>query len=138
MTHLIESTQETFDLARRMAEQWVGHGMIALIGSMGAGKTHFSKGFAAGLGFTGEVTSPTFALLHEYRGGKSPLFHFDWYRVNSAHEILELGWDDYESQGILLVEWADLFPCLWPSDITIVRIEMLDRGRKVFVEQSKS
>jgi tRNA threonylcarbamoyladenosine biosynthesis protein TsaE len=134
MVHEILSSEEMFDLARGMAEQWNGYGMVALIGPMGAGKTHFSKGFAAGMGFTNEVTSPTFALLQEYRGGKLPIFHFDWYRVELSDEILEIGWDEYESQGVLLVEWADLFPSLWPEKVTVVRIEITDKGRLVTVE----
>lgn len=134
MVHEIASSEEMFVLAYRMAEQWDGPGMVALIGPMGAGKTHFSKGFAAGMGFTHEVTSPTFALLQEYRGGRLPIFHFDWYRVESTDEILEIGWDEYESQGVLLVEWADLFPSLWPEKLTIVRIEINDNGRRVSVE----
>jgi tRNA threonylcarbamoyladenosine biosynthesis protein TsaE len=69
-----------FALAQRMSEPT----MIALIGNMGAGKTHFSKGFARGLGFQGEVTSPTFSIVQEYHGGRMPIFHFDWYRINQS------------------------------------------------------
>jgi len=107
-------------------------GLLALIGPMGAGKTHFSKGFARGLGFAGEVSSPTFALVHEYRGGRLPIFHFDFHRLSSASEVLMIGWDDYlDQQGILLVEWADLFPELWPEKSRSIFIEISDNSRKV-------
>ncbi len=134
MVHEISSSEEMFDLARRLAEQWDGHGMVALIGPMGAGKTHFSKGFAAGMGFASEVTSPTFALVQEYRGGRLPIFHFDWYRVELSDEILEIGWDEYESQGVLLVEWADLFPSLWPEKVIVVQIEIKENCRYVTID----
>jgi tRNA threonylcarbamoyladenosine biosynthesis protein TsaE len=107
-------------------------GLLALIGPMGAGKTHFAKGFARGLGFAGEVSSPTFALVHEYRGGRLPIFHFDFHRLSSASEVLMIGWDDYlDQQGILLVEWADLFPELWPEKSRSIVIEVSDNSRKV-------
>ena len=107
-------------------------GLLALIGPMGAGKTHFAKGFARGLGFAGEVSSPTFALVHEYRGGRLPIFHFDFHRLSSASEVLMIGWDDYlDQQGILLVEWADLFPELWPENSRSIVIEVSDNSRKV-------
>jgi tRNA threonylcarbamoyladenosine biosynthesis protein TsaE len=107
-------------------------GLLALIGPMGAGKTHFAKGFARGLGYAGEVSSPTFALVHEYRGGRWPIFHFDFHRLSSASEVLMIGWDDYlDQQGILLVEWADLFPELWPEKSRSIFIEISDNSRKV-------
>ena len=106
--------------------------MIALIGAMGAGKTHFCKGFARGLGYAGEVTSPTFSLVQEYHGGRLPLFHFDWYRLKSAEEMLAIGWDDYLDQGgVLLVEWADLFPQIWPDHTRVIEIRHEGEQRKI-------
>ncbi|MCB1090162.1 MAG: tRNA (adenosine(37)-N6)-threonylcarbamoyltransferase complex ATPase subunit type 1 TsaE [Verrucomicrobiae bacterium] len=94
--------------------------VIALVGPLGAGKTHFSKGLVAGLGGDPDsVTSPTFTLVHEYtRGCRLPVFHFDFYRLDSPAELLAIGWDDYldEGDGVLLVEWADKFPDLLPPD----------------------
>lgn len=105
---------------------------IALVGEMGAGKTHWAKGFAKGLGYDGEVTSPTFALVQEYRGGRWPIFHFDWYRLRQPEEVLQLGWDDYcDEPGILLVEWANLFPQLWPESMRVMEITHLEQGRKI-------
>lgn len=111
-------------------------GMIALLGPMGAGKTHFSKGFARGLGYSGEVTSPTFSIVQEYHGGRLPMFHFDLYRIEHVNELLALGWDDYLDQnGILLVEWADRFPELWPNNTMAIELEITDAGRKITVRE---
>jgi tRNA threonylcarbamoyladenosine biosynthesis protein TsaE len=92
-------------------------GMVfALTGGLGAGKTHWTKGFAAALGAGGDVTSPTFSLVHEYLG-KLPIFHFDFYRLDSADELIGLGWDEYtEAGGVIVAEWADKFPELIPPD----------------------
>ena len=110
--------------------------LIALIGPMGAGKTHFAKGFARGLGYRHEVSSPTFALVHEYRGGRLPIFHFDFHRLSSASEVLSIGWDDYlDQQGILLVEWADLFPELWPEKSHSILIEIDGNSRKFLYQK---
>jgi len=110
--------------------------MIALIGPMGAGKTHFAKGLARGLGYTGEVTSPTFSIVQEYHGGRMPLFHFDLYRMKDAEEVIAFGWDDYLDQAaVLLVEWADMFPEIWPRFVQIVRIEILPEGRKILYQK---
>lgn len=102
-----------------------GGEVIALTGGLGAGKTHFSKGIARGLGFAGgEVTSPTFSLVQEYRGGRLPVFHFDFYRMESADEALALGWDEYvEAGGVCVVEWADRFPGLMPEGVRWWRLE---------------
>ena len=89
--------------------------VIALAGELGAGKTELVKGIVAGLGHPGDVTSPTFTLVHEYHGGRLPVFHFDFYRVESADEIPALGFDEYlASGGLCVVEWADRFPELIP------------------------
>ncbi len=91
--------------------------VIALVGGLGAGKTHWTKGLVAGLGSAAEVTSPTFGLVHEYPGGTMPVFHFDFYRLESAEELLALGWDEYlESGGVVIAEWGDKFPGLLPPD----------------------
>ncbi len=98
--------------------------VVALVGGLGAGKTHFTKGLALGLGHEGAVTSPTFTLVHEYRGGRLPLFHFDLYRLDSAVEALALGWEEYlEAGGVCVVEWADKFPELLPPGTQWWRIE---------------
>lgn len=104
--------------------------VVALTGGLGAGKTHFSQGVARGLGFDGGgVTSPTFSLVQEYRGGRLPVFHFDFYRMGTAEEVLALGWDEYvEAGGVVVVEWADRFPGLMPAGAQWWRLEPEARG----------
>jgi tRNA threonylcarbamoyladenosine biosynthesis protein TsaE len=91
--------------------------VIALVGGLGAGKTHWTKGLVAALESPAEVTSPTFGLAHEYPGGTMPVFHLDFYRIDRAEELLALGWDEYlEAGGVVVAEWADKFPELMPPD----------------------
>ena len=131
-----ETVEETEACAFGIAQDIVKPVMIALIGPMGAGKTHFAKGFARGLGYQGEVTSPTFSIVQEYCGGRLPLFHFDLYRMKSAEEVLALGWDDYLDQSaVVLVEWADLFPEIWPVDAQKITIDQLPQGRKILYQK---
>jgi tRNA threonylcarbamoyladenosine biosynthesis protein TsaE len=111
----VSSPAETAALGARLARHALPGEVWALVGDLGAGKTHFVQGAAAGLGSPATVTSPTFSLMHEYPGGRLPLFHCDLYRLRSADEVLDLGWDEYlEAGGLLIVEWADRFPTLLP------------------------
>jgi tRNA threonylcarbamoyladenosine biosynthesis protein TsaE len=90
--------------------------ILALCGDLGAGKTHFVKGLAAGLKTDAAVTSPTFTLIHEYLGGRLPLYHFDFYRLEEADEALKIGLDEYlDGDGVCVIEWADKFPALLPA-----------------------
>ena len=91
--------------------------MLALCGTLGAGKTHFVKGLVAGLGGDpADVTSPTFTLVNEYEGSRLPVFHFDFYRLEAEDELLAIGWDDYLSGGgLVVIEWADKFCRLLPD-----------------------
>lgn len=108
---------DTLALGRKLASLLRGGEVLALSGDLGAGKTHLCKGLVAGLGHEGEVTSPTFALVQEYRSGRLPVFHFDWYRIEHPAELIQLGWDEYlDEGGIVLVEWAEKFPDLLPAD----------------------
>lgn len=92
--------------------------VVALCGDLGAGKTHFSKGIVSGIGADDAVSSPTFSLVNEYRSGRLPVFHFDFYRLESADELIQIGWDDYlDEEGVVIVEWADKFPGLLPEEV---------------------
>ena len=116
------------DFARKLSSGTV----LALVGDLGMGKTHFAKGLLRGLESEEVVTSPTFALLQEYQGARLPVFHFDLYRLESAEEVLRLGWDDYlEEDGVVIAEWADLFPELFPEETIWLRIVEKDGGRLI-------
>lgn len=110
--------------------------VVSLEGPLGAGKTHFAKGVVAAMGSDDGVSSPTFTLVHEYVGGRIPVAHFDFYRLEDAGELVNLGFDDYlDGSGIVLIEWGDRFSEVLPPDAWRVRIEVDGAGRRVNVER---
>lgn len=123
---------ETADAGRALAGELRAGDVLALVGPLGAGKTQFVKGLAAGLGLDpAGVTSPTFTLLHEYHapGARRPLFHFDFYRLETAAEAAALGLEElFEGGGITAVEWADKFPELLPPGTRWLRFTATDDG----------
>ena len=105
------SEAETARAGRDVASTLHGGDVVLLYGDLGAGKTAFVRGLAEGLGADGdEVTSPTFTLMQEYRGGRVPLYHVDLYRLNDAREIDDLGLDEIAADGVLAIEWAERLP----------------------------
>ena len=91
-----------------MAQALQGGAVVAFTGDLGAGKTAFVSGMAEGLGIEERVTSPTFTIVNEYEGGRLPLFHFDMYRLGSADELFDIGWEDYLARGgVCAVEWSE-------------------------------
>jgi tRNA threonylcarbamoyladenosine biosynthesis protein TsaE len=126
------SPEETAALGRRLTAQAQAGDVWALVGDLGAGKTHFVQGAASGLGTRAAVTSPTFALLHEYPGGSLPLYHFDFYRLRNAEEALALGLDEYlDGDGLTIIEWADKFPELLPARTLWFAFEITDGDNRV-------
>jgi tRNA threonylcarbamoyladenosine biosynthesis protein TsaE len=119
------SPQETAALGRELAARAAAGDVWALVGELGAGKTHFVQGVAEGLGAASQVTSPTFTLLHEYTGGRLPLYHFDLYRLRSGEEALALGLEEYlDGDGLTVIEWADKFPPILPEYARWIAIEL--------------
>ena len=110
--------------------------VIALVGALGAGKTVLAKGLAEGLGIEpGALASPTFTLVHEYPCNRCPVFHFDFYRLDSADEVLALDFDGYlEGRGIIVVEWASKFPELFPAGTRWFRFEIGEGDERRIVE----
>lgn len=108
MEYCSNSEQETEALGSRLGERLKPGSVIAYTGDLGAGKTAFTRGLARGLGISGQVTSPTFTIVNEYEGGRLPLFHFDMYRLGSADELFDIGWEDYLARGgVCAVEWSE-------------------------------
>ncbi len=131
----LATAEDTLAWGRALAAELRAGDVIALRGNLGAGKTHVVKGIAAGLGSIMVVSSPTFALVHEYPDGRLPLFHFDFYRLDSAHEVLRLGWDDYlDEHGVIVVEWPDRFPELLPEGTRWFELEHVDGGGRIIKE----
>jgi tRNA threonylcarbamoyladenosine biosynthesis protein TsaE len=126
-----ESSDATRALARRLGEACRGGEIITLVGPLGAGKTTFTKGLAAGLGIDPrDVTSPTFLLLHEHEG-RLRLFHLDANRVADAEELAEIGARDaFREDSVVVVEWADRVTALLPADRLAVAIEYVDEDSR--------
>ena len=105
--------------------------IIGLVGNLGAGKTHAAKGIVAGLGSGVAVSSPTFTLVHEYMDGRLPVFHFDFYRMDSASEVLGIDWDEYiDAGGVMIIEWADKFAGIMPENTQWFRFTILEDGTR--------
>lgn len=108
MELLSHSPEDTEDIGARLAEQLEPGAVVAFTGDLGAGKTAFTRGLARGLGIPDRITSPTFTIVNEYEGGRLPLFHFDMYRLCSADELFDIGWEDYLRRGgVCAVEWSE-------------------------------
>ena len=104
----VGSVEETWELARKLASELKPGDVICLEGDLGAGKTTFTQGLAAALGVSGRVTSPTFCIVQEHRGKDVFLVHMDLYRLRDEDDVLAIGWEDYLSEGaILVVEWPE-------------------------------
>ena len=122
-TFVSTSESETAAIGRSLARTLAAGDVVLLTGDLGAGKTAFVKGVAEGLGVPAdEVTSPTFTLVQEYRGGRLTLFHVDLYRLDDPREIADLGLDELGEGGVLAIEWAEKLPAAFPQ-ATAVRIE---------------
>ena len=130
------SEQDTEALGRALVQRLQPGAVVAFTGDLGAGKTAFVRGMAQGLGIPQRVTSPTFAIVNEYEGGRLPLFHFDMYRLNSADDLFDIGWEDYLSRGgVCAVEWSENVMDALPEDTVWVRIAREgDTGRSITIE----
>lgn len=126
MQFLSHSTQETEAIGEELAQKLRGGDVLAFTGSLGMGKTAFTRGLARGLGCRGRVTSPTFTIVNEYEG-RTPLFHFDMYRLGSSDELFDIGWDDYLARGgVCVVEWSERVSDALPEDTIFVDIARTD------------
>ena len=140
------SAAETRALGAKLANLLRPGDVVLLEGDMGAGKSEFARGVARGLGVSGPVPSPSFTILNVYDEGRLPLYHFDWYRVEDAQEIREMGMDEQLcGDGVALIEWsqraAEILPetCLRvvirPVDEETREIEFIPQGGFPFREE---
>ena len=124
MVYETYSAQETFALGENLAKSAVPSSVYTLEGDLGAGKTVFAQGFAAGLGVRDYVNSPTFTIVQEYTDGRLPLYHFDVYRIEEAEEMYEIGAEEYfYGDGVCLIEWPQRIPEILPPSRIAVTIE---------------
>ena len=135
-TCISNSPAETEAIGRRLAEDIEVQSILALKGELGSGKTLFVKGLVAGLGSCADVTSPTFTILHEYRGGRVPIYHFDVFRLQERQSIARLGLDDYFfGDGVSVIEWADRFPELIPQQARWILFEIKSENQRAITFQ---
>ena len=132
--HISKSPEETMKVAEEFAALLMPGDVIALKGEIGSGKTTFVQGLAKGLGVSDTINSPTFMLINEF-DGRLPLYHFDFYRINSQREVLNLGLEHYfYGEGVTVVEWADRFPQFIPEEATNIEFgSQSERVREITI-----
>ena len=133
------SPEETFQLGEKLGREAKPGQIYTLNGDLGTGKTVFTQGFAAGLGITEPVNSPTFTIVQIYEEGRMPFYHFDVYRIGDVEEMDEIGYEDcFYGEGVCLIEWAELIEEILPDDRISITIEKnLEQGfdyRRITVE----
>ena len=133
-TFISNSPAETEAIGRRLAEDVGTVSALALTGDLGSGKTVFVKGLVVGLGSSADVTSPTFTILHEYRGGRVTVYHFDFFRLEDRQSVARLGLDDYFF-GDGVIEWADRFPEFIPEQARWILFEIKSQNQRAITIQ---
>jgi tRNA threonylcarbamoyladenosine biosynthesis protein TsaE len=133
-TFTSNSPADTEEVGRDFAKK-IGPGyVLALKGDLGAGKTQFVKGLVAGLGSDAPVASPTFTIIHEYPGGRLPIYHFDLFRLEDQQALVRLGLDDYLfGDGVSVIEWADRFPELVPEQAHWIHFEIKSENTRAIM-----
>lgn len=131
----------SIEASQAFGESWAldltGGEIFALHGVLGAGKTQLVKGLARGLGFEGDVTSPTFTIIHEYRGGRLPIYHIDLYRMRSEKEAVDLGLEEYlPGDGVTVIEWPDRIPSLLPPQTRHWELQVVSLTERVIRDVS--
>ena len=135
MEFITNSPLETEKVGEALGKVLKPGSILAYEGDLGAGKTAFTRGLARGLGAKEQVTSPTYTIVNEYLTGRMPLFHFDMYRLASADDLWDIGWEDYlERGGVCAVEWSENVADALDGAIR-VRIEKIgDESRRITIE----
>ena len=135
MEFITHSPAETEAVGQALGKVLAPGTVLAYEGDLGAGKTAFTRGLARGLGAADMVTSPTYTIVNEYLSGRLPLFHFDMYRLRSADDLWDIGWDDYlDRGGVCAVEWSENVRDAMEGAVT-VRIEKLgEDSRRILIE----
>lgn len=135
MVYITNSEEETEALGAKLAAGLPDGAVVAFYGELGSGKTAFVRGMARGMGIDALVNSPTFTIVNEYAGARS-LFHFDMYRLGSADELYDIGWEDYLGRnGVCAVEWSENVAGAFEGDEVVVSFRKLDgRTREITIE----
>ena len=130
---ILNSVETTQAFGESLTAEWVGGEIIALHGVLGAGKTQIVKGIARGLAYTGTVTSPTFTIVHEYQGGRLPLYHIDLYRIENETAAITAGIEEYLPMpgGVTVIEWPERIASLLPPQTIHWELEVASLTERV-------
>ena len=133
--YISNSRGQTVEIGENLGKTLNGGEVVAFRGDLGSGKTCFTSGLAKGLGYKGDVTSPTFALINEYLGGRLPLYHFDMYLISSWDELYSCGFFEYiEEGGVVAAEWSENIESALPDNTIYVEFEKTgENSRKITV-----
>jgi tRNA threonylcarbamoyladenosine biosynthesis protein TsaE len=128
---LLKDAQATVEFGRALGARLERQDVVALHGTLGAGKTTLARGILHGLGHEGEVTSPTFPIVQPYEppDTRIPAWHVDLYRIEAPQELEELGLDEARQEGVLLIEWPERLPASWPGTLEL-RLDVRDDGAR--------
>ena len=138
MQYISHSPLETETIGAALGKIIPAGTVIAYRGDLGAGKTAFTRGLARGLGYQEPVTSPTYTVCNEYLGGRLPLFHFDMYRLRSAEDLWDIGWDDYlDRGGICAVEWSENVDEAMENAVYVTIEKTGEESRRITLEGGK-
>lgn len=125
------SAQETRAIGMKLAEHLKAGDVVLLEGDLGAGKSEMARGIARGLGIQGAVPSPSFTILNAYDEGRIPLYHFDWYRIEDANEIYEMGMEEQLSgDGVALIEWSTKAEACVPPKHMKITLQPVDENTR--------
>ena len=135
MEYITGSPEETEALGAALGRIIPAGTVLAYRGDLGAGKTAFTRGLARGLGCRETVTSPTYTIVNEYLGGRLPLFHFDMYRLSSADDLFDIGWEDYlDRGGVCAVEWSENVAEAMAGAVTVAIEKLGENTRRITIE----
>ncbi len=135
MDYITTSPEETEALGAALGRIIPAGTVLAYRGDLGAGKTAFTRGLARGLGCGETVTSPTYTIVNEYLGGRLPLFHFDMYRLSSADDLFDIGWEDYlDRGGVCAVEWSENIAEAMAGAVTVAIEKLGENTRRITIE----
>ena len=135
MVFLSSSPEQTEQIGAALARRLMPGAVIAYLGDLGAGKTAFTRGLARGLGCSEIVTSPTYTIVNEYLGGRLPLFHFDMYRLRSADDLWDIGWEDYlDRNGVCAVEWSENVDDAMENAVWVTIEKTGEESRQITIE----
>ncbi len=136
MTVTTYSPEETIAFAEKVGRLLRGGDVVAYRGGLGAGKTTFTRGLSLGMGLGDDVTSPTFALVNEYRGAHISLIHFDMYRINGGADLETTGFYDYmDEYTVIAVEWSENIADALPKDCIYIDIKRVDDNTRTITLQ---